>query len=72
MTMSLYDHTSDPNNNYYWSCLRKVSINARTTANLNEIMLFINQNNYGHAVNLVVGAYLEILKSSLAKKVRSQ
>lgn len=45
MTMSLDDHASDPNNNYYWSCLRKVSINARTTANLNEIMPLINQNN---------------------------
>ena len=72
MTMSLDDHASDPNNNYYWSCLRKVSLNARTTANLDEIMLLINQNNYAHTVNLVVGAYLEILKSSFAKKVRSQ
>jgi len=77
MTISLDDRTSDQNDNYYWSCLRKASLSPRTIQNLDEIMLLINQTNYTHTINLVVDAYLEILKTrnhnlrTMPKAVRS-
>lgn len=71
MTMSLYDRTTEELDNYYWGCLRKASLNPRTIQKLDEIMLLINETNYTHTINLVVGAYLEILKASAIKEVRS-
>lgn len=77
MTMSLADRTSDHMDNYYWSSLRKASLNPRTIQQLDEIMLFMNQTNYTHTINLVVNAYLEILKArnhnpqTMPKSVRS-
>jgi hypothetical protein len=62
MTISLDDRTSDQYDNYYWSCLKKISLNSKTIRKLDEIMLLINQTNYTHTVNKVVDAYLEILK----------
>ncbi len=70
MTMSFKDRTTEELDNYYWSCVRKASLNPRTIQKLDEIMLLINQTNYTHTINLVVSDYLEILKSSLTKEVR--
>jgi hypothetical protein len=72
MTISLDHCTSDQTDNYYWSCLRKASLNARTIAKLDEIMLLINQTNYTHTINLVVSDYLEILKSGVRNDHKTQ
>lgn len=72
MTISLNNHASDQYDNYYWSCLRKVSLNARTISKLDEIMKLTNQSNYTHTINLIVSDYLEILKSEVRSDRKTQ
>ena len=45
-----------------WASM-KVSINARTLANLNEIMVLTNQVNHTHCLNIMVSKFLDDLKS---------
>lgn len=50
----------------------KASLNARTVANLNEVMSILNQTNHTHTINLITSTFLESLKASSHSHTRTK